>query len=729
MDLITNAENIMPRTFTQTQRSEMATRQNGLCGDKDCTNKIGTISGDFDAHHINPFSKGGETTPENGIALCKTCHQKWHDKGGILYETIRDYNTSHKHPLRAWQEEALTILHGKMQEGEPSAIVEACPGAGKSTLAGVFYKMAQQMTGNPDKTCVIMVAPTSEIQRGLKKTVCDVLGISDNDVADKISQGYGGDWHQHPIDYQGFVISYSSLSKTPKIIKNLGDPVEIVKHWKSLGFRFILIFDEIHHASLENKWGAKAEQLIEEAEFSLVMTGTPFRQDEFKIVGVKYVPEAGGDPDALFAQTDYRYTYFSGVKDGVVRPLTAEKVNCTGEIVGVDGSTMFKELNDIPPNQQSRVINKRLLTPGNDLFIKMVQVGWDNHLAQVKQFPDAAILFIIPSDSRVHNQTIEKTRQAIQELGMEKMGGRCEVISVNSKMTDAQLKLERFRGGPDPRQRATGDGLVAIRMVSEGVDIPRIMTICFLTTVQSDLLFYQIAGRATRLRVPGETGILVIPDIYRMENWAKKMEADSFAAKNCPPCGACGFRPCQCEAKCQVCEESPCKCERCTGCGYKKGNCRCHEDLVHVLDAEATVSGAAIAHCEKSVDARFVQIARRQELANGATPGTNAHQVARSIELYHLSLPANTPLPAVDDMEHVEVKRIAHYQKVIAMIGEVWRLDPIKGSNLEESILREHNLGSHKTLKEASPFISNSLMVRIHEATKAQHRKAVNNSI
>lgn len=60
------------RSFTHTQQIELYERQKGLCADCGSPLDLRTVN----CHHIKPWSEGGRTTVENGLALCPECHIK-----------------------------------------------------------------------------------------------------------------------------------------------------------------------------------------------------------------------------------------------------------------------------------------------------------------------------------------------------------------------------------------------------------------------------------------------------------------------------------------------------------------------------------------------------------------------------------------------------------------------------------------------------------------------------
>jgi superfamily II DNA or RNA helicase len=67
--------------------------------------------------------------------------------------------------------------------------------------------------------------------------------------------------------------------------------------------------------------------------------------------------------------------------------------------------------------------------------------------------------------------------------------------------------------------------LVAVRMVSEGVDIPRLAVGVYATSAATPLYFAQAVGRFVRARQPGETCSLFLPSVPALLELAAELEA------------------------------------------------------------------------------------------------------------------------------------------------------------------------------------------------------------
>ena len=87
---------------------------------------------------------------------------------------------------------------------------------------------------------------------------------------------------------------------------------------------------------------------------------------------------------------------------------------------------------------------------------------------------------------------------------------------------------------------ATSDDrwMVAVRMVSEGVDIPRLAVGVYATSVSTALFFAQAVGRFVRVRRRGETASVFLPSVPVLLSYAAELEAERDHVLRAP--GAAG---------------------------------------------------------------------------------------------------------------------------------------------------------------------------------------------
>jgi len=133
----------------------------------------------------------------------------------------------------------------------------------------------------------------------------------------------------------------------------------------------------------------------------------------------------------------------------------------------------------------------------------------DHRLGEVrKAVPDAGGL-VIASD--------QDSARAYAKL-LREITGRAATV-VLSDDGGASQRIEDFRNSEDR-------WMVAVRMVSEGVDVPRLAVGVYATTISTPLFFAQAVGRFVRSRRRGETASVFLPTIPMLLGFANEMEVE-----------------------------------------------------------------------------------------------------------------------------------------------------------------------------------------------------------
>jgi superfamily II DNA/RNA helicase len=109
----------------------------------------------------------------------------------------------------------------------------------------------------------------------------------------------------------------------------------------------------------------------------------------------------------------------------------------------------------------------------------------------------------------------QQTARAYAKL-LERVTGERAVL-VLSDDAGASEKIARFAAS-DERW------MVAVRMVSEGVDIPRLAVGVYATSASTPLYFAQAVGRFVRARRSGETATVFLPSVPHLLDLASEME-------------------------------------------------------------------------------------------------------------------------------------------------------------------------------------------------------------
>src|SRR5205085_1104441 len=99
---------------------------------------------------------------------------------------------------------------------------------------------------------------------------------------------------------------------------------------------------------------------------------------------------------------------------------------------------------------------------------------------------------------------------------LAKIAGEKPVVVLSDEKTSSK-RIEKFAEG-DARW------MVAVRMVSEGVDVPRLAVGVFATTISTPLFFAQAVGRFVRARGRGETASVFLPSVPHLLTYAAELE-------------------------------------------------------------------------------------------------------------------------------------------------------------------------------------------------------------
>ena len=361
----------------------------------------------------------------------------------------------------------------------------ATPGAGKTTFA---LRIALALLTDGTVESVTVVTPTEHLKTQWAQAAVR-LGIELD------SSFRNADVHSS-ADFHGVVLTYAQVGMAPDIHRR-----------RTMTRRTLVILDEIHHAGDSRSWGDGVKGAFEPAVRRLGLTGTPFRSDDNPIPFVAY--ERG--PDGLLrSRAETVYGYADALRDGVVRPVI---------FLAYSGETRWR-------TSAGEELAARLGEPlTQDLIAQAWRTALDSQGDWMPQVLRAA-------DARL---------QAKRAGGMADAGGLVIATDQNAARAYAKL-IERITGekatvvlsddaGASSRIAEFADAtdrrwLVAVRMVSEGVDIPRLAVGVYATSASTPLYFAQAIGRFVRARRPGETATVFLPSVPTLLELASDMEVE-----------------------------------------------------------------------------------------------------------------------------------------------------------------------------------------------------------
>lgn len=382
--------------------------------------------------------------------------------------------------LRSWQSECLAVL---AEWPRPDFLVSATPGAGKTTFALASAGMLSHTRGI---TQVFVVVHTD----ALRKQWCSAaaargIQLIPVQTLEDLSRSKG---------YHGYVVTYQQMAS---------------RRWAQQAKALVgraptqVLLDEIHHAGEAKSWGRGLEVAFGDATVRLCLTGTPWRRDsKEKIPFVEY-----GETGQVRVQ--YCYSYADALRDGVCRPVEFQAY--TGDVSWtVSGVPIETRLTEYLREEDVGIALKSAYNPENP-WISGVLRDADLKLSEIRQtIPDAGGL-VVASTQRRAREYADLLRQ---------LTGESPTVVLSDDGADAKRALDRFRKTRDR-------WMVAVNMISEGVDVPRLLVEVFASQIRTPLFFRQALGRIVRKRQGEEAvGCFFYPQVQPLVGFAQDVQAE-----------------------------------------------------------------------------------------------------------------------------------------------------------------------------------------------------------
>jgi superfamily II DNA or RNA helicase len=270
-------------------------------------------------------------------------------------------------------------------------------------------------------------------------------------------------------------------------------------------FKTLVILDEVHHGGDALSWGEGVREAFEPAARRLCLTGTPFRSDDNPIPFVTY--EHGADGHAR-SKADYTYGYGHALRDHVVRPVIFMSYSGEMRWRTKAGDEVAARLGEPLTKDLTAQALRTALDPTGE-WMGAVLGAADKRLTEVRRhMPDAGGLVI--SGDQNSARAYAKTLREIT--------GQAPTVVLSDEKA-ASKKIQKF-------SEDESRWMVAVRMVSEGVDVPRLAVGVYATPTSTPLFFAQAVGRFVRARKRGETASVFVPSVTRLLSFAAEMEVE-----------------------------------------------------------------------------------------------------------------------------------------------------------------------------------------------------------
>ena len=358
-------------------------------------------------------------------------------------------------------------------------LISAAPGAGKTRPA---LELAKDLLRKGIVGRVAVLCPTTPLTRQWASAAA-TLGV-------QLQPDARGP--NPPRDFHGVAVTYARVAADPRgwAAKAPADMLAIV--------------DEAHHLGEDLAWGTGFQRAFASAPRWLLLSGTPFRSDATPIPGVRY------DHEGLVVP-DISYTYAEAVAEGICRPVA---------FVTFDGTLSWRSGEDVVESSFETVLSAR---EASRRYRTAISTELPEGLPRILREADAKLRALRAEGHRdagglavaadaTHARRIAKL--------LSETTGRAPVVVLHTE-THAARKLADFRGSREP-------WIVAVNMVSEGVDIPRLRVGVYATAAKTPLIFRQIVGRFVRT-IPGrapEPSWLYLPADPTLRTHASEVETE-----------------------------------------------------------------------------------------------------------------------------------------------------------------------------------------------------------
>ena len=380
-------------------------------------------------------------------------------------------------PLRAWQHEAFDTWNATRPL---DALVVATPGAGKTRFAA---RLAHAVLADRSVSRIVVVVPREHLKAQVARAMAGALVQLDHRFRN-LDRSLAS-------DLDGAVVTYQQVAAAPQIFAALTRTPTLV------------ILDEIHHAGDQATWGQALRDAFGHVRHRVALSGTPFRSDGAAIPFIEY---AAGE---CVASTSYDYARALG--DGVCRALVFPLHGGEAEWISRDGEIMRATFDEqIDKKYQS----ERLRTA-------LTQASW---LGDVIEKAHLKLLEVREAGHRDAGGLIAAMNQDHARFVADLVEARTGVkpVLVVSDLDDASNRITSFANSREP-------WIVAVHMISEGVDIPRLRVGIFASNVVSELYFRQFCGRFVRTGADPERereAFVYLPDDGRLRTIAGRIADD-----------------------------------------------------------------------------------------------------------------------------------------------------------------------------------------------------------
>jgi len=360
-----------------------------------------------------------------------------------------------------------------------SFLISAAPGAGKTRPS---IEIAKRLLRAGKVSRVVLVCPTTPLTRQWA-----------------LAAGRSGlhlmpdaEGPRPPKDFDGVAVTYARIASSPDSWARACAPGTLV------------IADEAHHLGEELAWGESFTRAFKAAGRWLLLSGTPFRSDATPISGVVY------DRDGVCVP-NVSYSYADAVKDGVCRPVA---------FITYDGTLSWRSGDDVIEAGFDTVLTGR---EASRRYRTAISTELPDGLPRILREAHTRLLALRAGGHRDAGGLVvaaDGTHARQIAALLKEVTGKAPTVVLHTEAAAAKT-LQAFTASRD-------EWIVAVNMVSEGVDIPRLRVGVYATAAKTPLIFRQIVGRFVRT-IPGrpqELSWLYLPADPILRDHAANVETE-----------------------------------------------------------------------------------------------------------------------------------------------------------------------------------------------------------
>ncbi len=381
-------------------------------------------------------------------------------------------------PLRDWQRRALAAVQA---HATADFLAMATPAAGKTRFA---LRVAHDFLLRGTAVRLLVVCPTNHL-RSQWSEAAGRVGL-------QLDPALTNEQAAEASDYHGAVVTYQQVCLAPTIF------LRACKQKKTL-----VILDELHHAGDGKNWGKALRAAFEPAAFRLILSGTPFRSDNNPIPFIRY--EQGE------SRADFAYGYTEAIRDSVCRPIVFPSYE--GELTwlseGREHTATFED--GLTFDRQRERLKTALL---QESWLGPVITDAHTQLSRLRKQEQADAGGLIVAMDQDHARWVAEL--------VARITGAKAVVAVSDDPAASRI-IDAFS------EHKKQQWLVAVNMVSEGVDIPRLRVGVYGTNVLTEMYFRQVVGRFVRMQdvVPKpQRAWLYLPKDPVLVQYARQIKAE-----------------------------------------------------------------------------------------------------------------------------------------------------------------------------------------------------------